>query len=198
MKKKSNKNMTKITLIVLFIMVILVGYYAYLVNRSKEERQEQQLTAVQEVLLRDMTYSYPPTPKEVIKYHNEIDKCLYNEKCTTADIEALVQRDRELYDADLLAINEWGAHVINITKEIEGFRKDSKKLTACAVGASTDVFYFEEDGYSFARIPCNYTVLKGTDYVTTMHIYLLRKDEVGHWKIYGWTLAENVNITQEE
>ncbi len=198
MKKKSNKSRTRITIAVIIMILIVLGYYSYLVSRSREAREEKKLTAVQEVLLRDMVYSYPPTPKEVVKYHNEIDKCLYNEECSQEDIESLVQRDRELYDAELLANNEWGAHIIGITQEIEGFRKDSKKLTGCAVASSTDVFYFEEDGYSFARIPCNYTVLKGTDYVTTMHMYLLRKDETGHWKIYGWTLAENVNLEQGE
>ena len=40
--------------------------------------------------------------------------------------------------------------------------------------------------------------MQGTDYTTTMHIFLLRKDTGGHWKIYGWDVADNVNLEAEE
>ncbi len=192
-KRKNGKSSTVIFLIIVVLIVAVAGYYCYLVNRPKEENREKELTAVQEVLLKDITLSYPPTVKEVIKYYNEITRCLYNEECTQEDIEALIERERALFDADLLANNEWGAHVITASAEILNFQESGRKLSGCSVGASTDVDYFEQDGYSFARIPCSYTVTQGSDYTTTMHIFLLRKDEKNHWKIYGWDVAENVN-----
>lgn len=202
MKKSSGKNTGKSSTVVFLVVILLIvavaGYYCYLVNKPKEEAKEKELTAVQEVLLKDISISYPPTVKEVIKYYNEITKCLYNEDCSQEDLEALVQRERELFDADLLANNEWGAHVILVSAEIQAFQEAGRKITNCNVGASTDVVYFEQDGYSFARIPCSYTVMQGTDYTTTMHIFLLRKDASNHWKIYGWDVADNVNPETEE
>ena len=54
------------------------------------------------------------------------------------------------------------------------------------------------NGYSFARISCGYTVLQGKESDSSMQVYLLRKDENGHWKIYGWDLAENVNVGEND
>lgn len=197
-KGQKNLNSNKTILIFALLMVAVVGYYCYLVNRTNKEAEEAELTAVQEVLLRDMERSYPPTPKEVIKYYNEIMKCFYNEDCTQDEIEDLGARARELYDEELLAHNEWGPYIINLTAEIMQYKESGKKLSSCAVAASTDVDFFEDDGYSFARISCGYTVLQGKESDSSMQIYLLRKDENGHWKIYGWDLAENVNVGETD
>ena len=180
------------------ILIIAVsGYYCYLVNRPSKEAPEKEMTAIDEVLLRNLALDYPPTVKEVVKYHNEITKCLYNEECEQEELEDLARRDRELYDNSLLLNNEWGTHIINLMGEVTAFRESGRRLTGAAVGASTDVDYFEKDGYSFARIPCRYTVMEGSDSTTTLHIFLLRKDASGHWKIYGWDLADNVELVEE-
>ncbi len=200
MKKKS-KNNGSVTLIVIILLVVaVVGYYCWLVNRPTKEAAEQdpELSAAQEILLKDISMNYPPTVKEVMKHYNEVTRCLYNEECSQEDLEALVQRERDLMDSALLANNEWGTHVITLSAEVTAFRESGRKITGSNVGASTDVYYFEKDGHSFARIPCSYTVMQGTDSTTTMHIFLLRKDSANHWKIYGWNIADNVNMTEEE
>ena len=196
--QKKNVNSNKTILVIVLLMVAVVGYYCYLLNRSNTEAKEPELTAAQEVLLRDMEKSYPPTPKEVIKYYNEIMKCFYNEDCTQDEIEDLAMRARELYDEELLEHNEWGPYIINLTAEILQYKENGKKLSGCSVAASTDVDYFEDDGYSYARISCGYTVLQGKESNASMQVYLLRKDADGHWKIYGWDLAENVDVGQND
>ena len=196
--RKKNANANRTMIVIVLLMVAVVGYYCYLVNRSGEATKEPELTAAQEVLLRDMERSYPPTPKEVVKYYNEIMKCFYNEECSQEEIEDLAVRARELYDEELLEHNEWGPYIISLTAEIINYREKNMRLVNCSVAASTDVDMFEDDGYSFARLSCGYTVLQGKENTSTMQIYLLRKDEDGHWKIYGWDLAENVNVGDKE
>lgn len=196
--RKKNANANRTMIVIVLLMVAVVGYYCYLVNRSDEATKEQELTAAQEVLLRDMERSYPPTPKEVVKYYNEIMKCFYNEECSQEEIEDLAVRARELYDEELLEHNEWGPYIISLTAEIMHYRENNMRLVNCSVAASTDVDMFEDDGYSFARLSCGYTVLQGKENTSTMQIYLLRKDEDGHWKIYGWDLTENVNVGEKE
>lgn len=198
MKKKGDKRTTRVAIIVTILIIAVTGYYCYLVNRPKGEEGEKQLTVVDEVLLRNLTHDYPPTVKEVVKYHNEINKCLYNEECSEEDFQNLLKRDRELYDNELLQNNEWDTQLINLMAEVTAFRESKRKLTGAKVGASVDVEYFEKDGYSFARIPCNYTVMQEKDSTTTLHIYLLRKDSTGHWRIYGWDLADNVELEEAE
>lgn len=196
MKTDGEKRTAIVAIVIAILIVGVVGYYCYLVNRPKEETTETVLTATDEVLLRNLSRDYPPTVKEVIKYHNDISKCLYNEECDEEVFEKLLKKDRELYDNELLQNNAWDTQFINLFAEVEAFKKAGRKLTGAKVAASVDVEYFEEDGYSFARIPCSYTVMEKTDSTTTMHIYLLRKDATGHWRIYGWDLADNVDAEE--
>ena len=196
MKKDADKRTTRVAIVVSILIVAVVGYYCYLVTRPAKEAEEIELTVIDEVLLRNMAHDYPPTVKEVVKYHNEITKCLYNEDCKQEELEDLARRDRELYDNSLLLNNDWGTHIINLLGEVTAFKESGRKLSGAKVGASTDVDYFEKDGYSFARIPCSYTILEGSDSITTLHIFLLRKDASGHWKIYGWDLADNVELEE--
>lgn len=196
MKNDSEKRTAIVAVVIAILIIGVVGYYCYLVNRPKEETPETVLTAADEVLLRNLSRDYPPTVKEVIKYHNDISKCLYNEECDEEVFEKLLKKDRELYDNELLQNNAWDTQFINLFAEVEAFKKAGRKLTGAKVAASVDVEYFEEDGYSFARIPCSYTVMEKTDSTTTMHIYLLRKDATGHWRIYGWDLADNVDAEE--
>lgn len=194
MKTDSGKRTTRVTIVVILLIVGVIAYYCYLVNRPQEGATEKTLTVTDEVLLRNLSRDYPPTVKEVIKYHNDITKCLYNEDCEEEEFEALVKKDRELYDNALLQNNAWDTQYINLVAEVNAFKESGRKLTGAKVAASVDVEYFEEEGHSFARIPCSYTVMEGMDSTTTMHIYLLRKDTTGHWRIYGWDLADNVEV----
>ena len=196
MKTESDKRTTKVAIIVAILIIGVVGYYCYLVNRPKESSEEKELTMTDEVLLRNLSRDYPPTVKEVIKYHNDITKCLYNEECEEEEFLELLKKDRELYDNDLLQNNDLDTQYINLLAEVKAFKETGRKLSGAKVAASVDVEYFEEDGHSFARIPCNYTVMEKSDSTTTMHIFMLRKDATGHWRIYGWNLADNVEVEE--
>lgn len=189
MKNKS----TKITIIIIFLIVIVVGYYAYLSNKDRERKEEATMTAVQNTLSRSMELDYPSTPKEVIKYYNEILKCYYNENCTEEEIEALGNRARELYDEELLSINEPDVYLVNLKEDIQEFRDNKRSITSISLASSTNVVIFEEDGYEFARIKCGYNIVENSVNYPSGQVYLLRKDEQKRWKIYGWESEEKYN-----
>ena len=68
------KTTTRTTVIVVLLVLAVVGYYAYISNRNRESGKEPEMTLVQATLSRDLSKDYPPTPKEVIKYYNQILK----------------------------------------------------------------------------------------------------------------------------
>lgn len=191
------KTSTKVTIIIILVITAVVGYYSYLANRRLEIREEGIMTPVEITLTRDLSIDYPSTPKEVIKYYNQILKCLYNEECSDEEIDSLGVQARALYDAELLQINEFGSYMINLKAEVEDYKAHKRRISNCAVAASTSVDKFTEDGYEFARISSGYTVLEGSQSKPTTIVYLLRRDEDKKWKIYGWDLAENVNLSQK-
>ena len=68
----------KTAIIIVVLAALIGGYYFYLSNKT-ETPKETKVSAVQDVILRDLDKNYPPTPKEVVKYYSELSKCLYNE-----------------------------------------------------------------------------------------------------------------------
>lgn len=190
------KNRTvRVTIIIIVLVMALVGYYAYLSNRSRESRQKDAtMTAVEATLSRDLNRDYPPTPKEVMRYYNDIIKCFYNEECTEDQIESLGLKARELYDQELRDHNEIGTYLIKLQEDVQEYRDANRRITSTSVAASTNVDFYDRDGFSFARLLCTYNLNENGQNSTMRIIYLLRKDADKRWMIYGWDFEENVDL----
>ena len=185
--KKSG--IVKIVIIGIVLAVLVVGYFYYLSNVGDEPQEENvESTAVQIVLLRDLDKNYPPTPKEVVKYFNEISKCFYNEKYTEDELYALAMKIQGLYDDELIANNTEEQYLKDLRSDIDDFKNQDRTISSYELSASTDVEEFMENGYSCARLYCNYNIRQGTKMITSRVVFVLRKDEDNHWKILGWDL----------
>jgi len=178
----------------LFLAAACVFLAYYLVNLKIEKSKPEDyvtLTPVQEVLSRDLQRNYPQTPKEVLKYYSEITQCFYNEEYTEEELEALAMKAVEMYDSELAANKDKETYLQDLKNEILLFKEKDWHISSYATSASTDVFYFTEDGYDFARLYCTYNIRNGTVMQMLEERFLLRMDEQGHWKIYGWEAVEN-------
>ena len=178
----------------LFLAAACVFLAYYLINLKIEKSKPEDyvtLTPVQEVLSRDLQRNYPQTPKEVLKYYSEITQCFYNEEYTEEELEALAMKAVEMYDSELAANKDKETYLQDLKNEILLFKEKDWHISSYATSASTDVFYFTEDGYDFARLYCTYNIRNGTVMQVLEERFLLRMDEQGHWKIYGWEAVEN-------
>ena len=196
--KKKDRTALKSGIIIVILVALVIGYYYYLSNKEKQRQEEViELTVAQELLAKNLETNYPPTPKEVIKYYSELTKCFYNEEYTDEELEKLAAQARLLYDEDLLAYNDWSHQLIELKEDIDYYKTNEIQINNYTIPASTDVEYFSEDGYQFARLYCTYYLVTKNVTQTVNEVYLLRKDEQEHWKIYGWDLAENVSLEEE-
>lgn len=192
MKKDSGMK----TMIVGMIMVLLiVGYYYYLSNRDVPQPEEtvpetEVLTPSQEVLLRNLETNYPPTPREVVKYFSEITQCFYNEENSDEMVEKLGLKIRELYDDDLKANQTEEDYLASLKFDIEEYKKNKRTISSYAVSSGVDVDTFVENGYECARLYCIYGIKQGELLYNSNTVFILRKDEDGHYKIFGWKLVE--------
>lgn len=178
----------------LFLAVCCVLLAYYLMNLKAEKNKPEdyvQLTKVQEVLSRNLTTNYPQTPKEVIKYYSEITECFYNEEYTEEELEALAMKAVELFDHDLAANKTKEEYLMDLKSEIQTFKANKYSISSYSISSSTDVYDFWEDGFHFARLYCTYNIRIGTVVQPVEEIFLLRMDLEGHWKIYGWDVADN-------
>ncbi len=196
-KSGSKAGAVKGGIMILLVAAVMVGYYYHLSNRNRQQQEaDVEVSVAQELISRNLTTNYPPTPKEVVRYYSDITRCFYNEEYSEEELKQLVDQTFALYDDELLQENEYGPYLIDLTNEINYYKDNSIRIASYSVSASTDVDFFERDGYSFARLYCTYTLVSGSRKQPVEEVYLLRKDENGHWRIYGWDLAENVNTEE--
>ena len=113
---------TKGLIIVIILVLLVAGYYYYLSHRTVDEPEEVTISQAQDLLLRDLNRNYPPSPKDVVKYFFDITSCLYNEKLSEADVEALAMKVQELYDDELIANNPKDEYLTELKSEIAAFR----------------------------------------------------------------------------
>ena len=191
MKKKQNSTVKSI-IVVVIIAVIIVGYYFYLSNKNpKTKSDDVTVTAVQDVILRNLENDYPPTPKEVVKFYSEIMKCLYSDTSyTEEEYEAMADQMLAMYDDELLEINPRDFYLVSLKGDIDSFKEDNKAIISYTPSASTDVETSTINGRECAKLYCTYKIRVGSDYIKSKEVYELRKDEDGHWKILGFKLED--------
>lgn len=185
-----NKNGIKLLIIGVILAVLVVGYYFYLSNQKSTTKEEVvESTLVQSVLMKDLEKSYPPTPKEVVKYFNEISKCFYNESYTE-ELYDMAMQIQGLYDDELIAQKTEEQYITDLKSDIAEMKNNKCTISSYQLSASTDVYYFTEQDRKCARLYCEYSMLQGTERVSSMVVFVLRQDENEHWKILGWDLDE--------
>ena len=196
--KKGTLNFKSMIMIVIMVLLVL-SYYYYLSNKNNDTKEEEDISisAAQEILLKDYERSYPPTPKEVLKDYLEITKVLHNDELTDEEISELADKIKTLYDEEFIANKTDENYLTDLKSEIATFRDNDYSITNYYTSASTDVEYYSMDGYDFARLFATYSIRAGKELQTTQSAFLLRRDGDGHWKIYGWMPAENLEGNDE-
>ena len=180
-------------LIGLVLIALVVGYYFYLSNRKPKEAAEDTETtvsAVQKLLLKNIDDDYPPTPREVLKLYSDITVCFYSEDYTDEELTQLALQIEKLYDEELIANNTPDQYQKNLRWDIKTMKDKNLRVTSYSVASATDVDYFDAGGRSWARLSCTYTIRSGKEAGLAREIFLLRKDDMGHWKIYGGEAAK--------
>lgn len=192
--KLSQKTMRTSLVLMIMVLVTLALYY-HLSNKMKPTEETDTMTAVQSVLVKDLDREYPATPREVLKYYNQILKCLYNEEYSEEEFNELADKAEELYDTELIANQTQDQYISGLKAAVDDYKTSNKKLSNAWVASSTDVSYYTVKDRDCANMRCIYTVREGTSTQNTNELYVFRKDENGHWKILGWQLD---NGNQEE
>lgn len=184
---------TKGVICLAIMALLVVGFYYHLSNRpvaAPEEMKAETLSAVQEVLVRNMETNYPQTPREVVKYFAELTKCLYNEELSDEDVYELGMRFREIYDDELIANQTEEDYIQQLKADVVSSHTKGQTLFSYTLSSSIDVENFSQDGYECARLHCIFGIRQDLLLYNSDTIFILRKDGNGHYKILGWTLVQ--------
>lgn len=193
--KIKNFQGTKGLIIAVVLVLLVVGYFYYLSNRgyNSSKQKDVELTAADELLLMNFNNNYPPTPKEVVRHYLEFTKVLHNEKLTDEEVEKVGTKLQELFDTELVENKSGDDYLKDLKSELMTFKNNDYSIVNMYTSAAADVEYFNLDGYECAGLygTFNIRTAKGTQVLR--EVFILRKDEKGHWKIYGF-----VPVTDEE
>ena len=186
------KKRIRVIVIVACMALLILGYYYYISNvRNKTIKEETAppVSTVSNLLLKNFDRDYPPTPKEVIKAYADITVAFYMEQYDDSEFDALADKILELYDDELASNTEHSAYLRNLKDEVTNFKNNGTYVSSYSTSSSTDVDYFDQDGYQWARLYLTFTLKQGKNISLTKETFILRKDDSGHWKIYGWALT---------
>lgn len=183
---------TKGAMLLIILVILVVSYYYHLSNKTSSGKNEEAITisAASDILLKNYAINYPPTPKEVVKEYLQISKVLHNEELTDEEVTEVGMKVQELYDAEFVANKSKEDYLRDLKSEVANFRNNNYSITNYFTSSSTDVVYGKVNGYEFAKLYATYSVHAGGKAQTLQEIFLLRKDDAGHWKIYGWQPVE--------
>ena len=183
---------TKGTVIIIILVCLVLSYYYYLSNKTVTSKPEEEIKAspVHEIMLKNYSNSYPPTPKEVVKEFLQISKVLHNEELSDEEIALVGMKVTELYDEELVNNKSEDEYITDLKSEIATFRSNEYVITNYFASSSTDVVYGTVKGYQCAKLYGTFSIRAGGKAQVLQDVFLLRKDADGHWKIYGWQPVE--------
>lgn len=175
---------------------LVVGYYYYLSNKDASDSSD--VTEVQKIVLKDISgNSYPPTPREVIKFYNRILCCYYNEEYTDEEFHQLADQALLLMDAELADNNPAQQYYLRVESEVEAYHSDKRKINNASVCDSNEVEFATIGGKECAYVTASYFVRDKDGFTKSIQDYILRKDSEGKWKILAFDLQEGAEAKNE-
>lgn len=175
--------------IIAVVLVALVGGFYFYVSNIGKDNDDVVVSAVQNVLLRNLDNDYPATPKELVKYYGDITKCLYNENYSDEQLAQMADKMIALYDDELAENNPRDQYIVDLKAAVKDFSDKNYTIISYTTSSSTDVEEYTHEGRKCASLYCTYSIKTGADYVSSKQVFVLRKESgTGHWKILGFDI----------
>lgn len=188
------KRIVKIAIVTIICAGLILGYYYYLTHRGGNgaQNQDDNRTAIEKCLDRELEYDYPSTPREVVKYFNEILTCYYNEDPGEDQITKLADQQFKLLDKELQDNNPSMQYYQGIKNDVKSYRAAERKLVSAVICSSDEVIYKNvDDKGECAFVTCTYLLRDRSGATPVNQQYVLRKDENDHWRILVYYVTEN-------
>lgn len=186
------KKAIRSAVIVVICALLIVGYYYYLSNRNGSGAQDKakKESPVEQLLSLDLNLKYPSTPREVVKVYNRFLKCFYNEDCSEKEFLKLAEKQRVLFDVELLENNPEQKYVQNMRADIKDSKEQKRTIRSTSLCGTNEVIYKTIDKRDCAYVTCSYFMKEGEEFKTTYQRYVLRRDDGGKWKILVYYIIE--------
>ena len=185
--------MTRNRIIAIFITIAiaLIGVFVFLTFRPvKSVTDTSEISEIEKLIVKNIENDYPATPREVVKLYNRYLQAIYDADTTDDQIRQLLEKQRGLYDTELLGVNPFETNYAGILEEVADYRKNERIIVNSTVSGADEVIYKRLEGKNYALIDASYFMrTSGGNFSKTYETYMLRKDEDGKWRILGFAKA---------
>lgn len=199
MEQSKKKILHTVIAMTILAAVVISGFY--FLTKRQESRGGEGAAAkneVDKIIAKDLENNYPGTPREVLKLYGRITKCLYGEKINDEQLKKLASQIRMLFDSELLESNPEDEYIQDLKAEIKEYNVQKKVIVSYIVQKNSSVKKSTVEGKEYAEIVTSYMLRDKTGFSKTYEEFMLRQDDMGHWKILGWRLLEPEDVDEDE
>ena len=165
----------------LCVALVCSGFYLAKNHAETHSGENVQLTKVQKIIMRDLENDYPATPREVVKFYNQIITVYYGEDYTDEEFSSLVLQARQVMDKELLENNPETDYKEAVRKDVANYKERSRTIRQTSVCDTNEVLYLTDknNGDELAYVTASYFVQEKKKFDKTYQKYVLRKDDEG-------------------
>lgn len=185
----------------LFCACLLCGGFYLVKNRAQAHSgEDEQLTKVQKIIMKDLENNYPETPRAVVKLYNQIIMAYYGREYTDEEFEQLAAQARLLMDDALLENNPEDQYKQSVKNEVADYKNRSRTIRQSDVCDTNEVQYLTDksNGDKLAYVKASYFVQEKEEFDKTYQKYVLRQDSEGRWKILNYYQIKGESSEQDE
>lgn len=197
-KGKNAKWLTMLVAVSVVIVLTFVSYQKKQANEAVKNEEKTKVSDIDNVLMRNLEEDYPASVREVIKYYYKVLQCMFNGEATDKEIVKLIDKERALFDDELLKKNEYSDFVKGRNKEIKQYKKRDVKLLKFVIQDSDEIRYWQNNKSEMASIKAHIFMTGKKTYKDVYQEYVLRKDKNGQWKILAWDNTSDESKKEQE
>ena len=197
MKKKTQNPVVLTGIMIAVAALIIAGFFILRDRAAKKQENKKSKNEVQKLIEMNLDENYPGNAREVLKIHNRLMKCYYNEELTETEIRKLSAQNYKLFDKELMEKNPYEDYLKRLIKDIANY----KTLKITVINTSIQDFSEAErevkGGYNFCNLLTSYFLKEESARKTVNHKFYLREDDDGKWKILFWEKTEKTFGSRE-
>lgn len=196
MKKESGT--TGFAIAAVIIVIGVIGFYIVMSNRMSGRQAVKNTSEIEKLLTYDFQDKYPKTVRETVKLHCRYMKMAYNNEFSKEELFDANRKIRELFDDELLSYNTEEAQLKSLEQDIQYYKDNKQKYVSYSLPEASQIKYNTDNGMEYAKIRVGVIIRVDNATMKGDQEYLLRKDNMGRWKILGWMSDDNTATSESE
>ncbi|MCR4842943.1 MAG: hypothetical protein K5840_06760 [Eubacterium sp.] len=192
------KKSTIVTVVIALaaLVAVLVGLFYYLISRPAQAENDVEATEVEELIALNIEGDYPASPRGVVNLYSRYLTALYNEEYSEEQFGELITKMRIMFDEDLLTNNPEDEYYASMQSDVNEYKQKQWTIRNYTIPDTDEVTYKEIDKRKCALLTVSYFIKQGTSFAKSFQNYVLRKDDDGKWKIYGYSLKQSETVDE--